>query len=78
MATDTLLDIASCTMANEHQQALLTQVAAVMKSEKYSDFIIKCEDRQWKVHKAIVGTASPVLAAEIDRRMKEGLSGVTD
>lgn len=47
-----------------------------MDSEKYSDLTIVCGDRQFKVHKAIVCTASDVLRREVDGKMKEALTGV--
>ena len=52
--------------------------ADLLRSEKYSDLVIKCQDEEFKVHKAIVCSQSPVLAAACDGEFKvrEGMTGV--
>lgn len=39
-------------------------------SEKYSDLVIKCQGRQWKVHRAVVCPQSKPLAAAVDGNFK--------
>ena len=41
-------------------------LAQLMDSEKYSDLKLVCQGLEFKVHKAIVCTQSPVLAAACD------------
>lgn len=52
--------------------------ADLLSSGKYSDLTIKCGDRSFKVHKAVVCPKSPVIAAECDQDVKEKTSGVID
>ena len=58
-------------MANVHQQNLLNNISRLMDNGKYSDLVIKCNERRWNVHRAIVCSASPVLASECDIPMRE-------
>ena len=48
------------------QSATLHGLALLMGSEKYSDLKFVCQGQEFKVHKAIVCTQSPVLAAACD------------
>lgn len=41
-------------------------LAGIMGSDKYSDLKFVCQGQEFKVHKAIVCTQSPVLAAACD------------
>ncbi|RAL66523.1 hypothetical protein DID88_006213 [Monilinia fructigena] len=43
---------------------------------KYSDLIIKCQERELKVHRAIVCSQSKPLAAAVDNGFKEATTGV--
>ncbi len=47
----------------------------VREEEKYSDLVIECEGREWRVHRAIVCSASAVHARECDGYMKERFTG---
>ncbi|KAK5172631.1 uncharacterized protein LTR77_002751 [Saxophila tyrrhenica] len=64
--------------SNVHHEALVEELTELMKSGKYTDLTTKCGNREWHVHKAIVCTASCVIATECDGEMKEGLSGVIE
>jgi hypothetical protein len=48
------------------KSAALHSPALLMGSEKYSDLKLVCQRQEFKVHKAIVCTQSPVLAAACD------------
>jgi hypothetical protein len=41
-------------------------LAQIMGNEKYSDLTFVCKGKEFKAHKAIVCTQSPVLAAACD------------
>lgn len=45
---------------------------------KYSDLTIICDGRHFRVHKVIVCTASPVLAAACDHDMREARTGILE
>jgi hypothetical protein len=47
-------------------------------SEKYSDMVIKCQGRQWKVHRAVVCPQSKPLAAAVDGNFKVGSPSTCD
>lgn len=47
-------------------------------SGKYSDMIIKCQDRQWNVHRTVVCLQSKPLAAAVDGYFKEATTGEID
>jgi hypothetical protein len=47
-----------------------------MANEKYIDMTIKCEAREWHVHKAIVCPSSSVIANGFDKGFKEGVKGI--
>jgi len=64
--------------ANEPQERALDNIRTLMETEKYSDLVIKCQGRKFKVHKAIMCTASSVIAAECDHKMKEAENGVIE
>ncbi|KAK5136481.1 hypothetical protein LTR08_003126 [Meristemomyces frigidus] len=62
-----------------HHGRLLDSIAALMDSEKHADFIITCQgDRRFHVHKAIMCSASPALAAAFNVDMTESQTGVVD
>ena len=46
-----------------HPSHLLTKLYA---SGKYSDLVLQCAQQEFKVHRSVVCTTSPVLAAAID------------
>jgi hypothetical protein len=41
-------------------------LAHLLKSSRYSDLKVICQDQEFKVHRAIVCAQSPVLAAAFD------------
>lgn len=47
-------------------KGVLLGLAQLMDSEKYSDLKLVCQGLEFKVHKAIICTQSPVLAAACD------------
>jgi len=49
------------------KSAALHSLALLMGSEKYSDLKFVYQGQEFKVHKVIVYTQSPVLAAACDR-----------
>lgn len=58
-------------MADIHQQAALNNIARLMNDPKYSDFTIKCGGKSWHVHKAILCSASAVIARACESKMLE-------
>ena len=56
--------------AIETDDSLLLAVAQLRKSAKYSDLTLTCNKVEFKVHKAIVCSQSPVLAAACDGDFK--------
>lgn len=58
-----------------HHECLTIASNNIWATGKYSDFVIKAEDQIFNVHKAILGSLSPVLAAAIEHPMKEGEEG---
>ncbi|CZT12787.1 uncharacterized protein RAG0_16492 [Rhynchosporium agropyri] len=54
----------------------MTSITASMFSTgKYSDLLIKCKGKEWKVHRAIVCLQSKPLTAAIDGKFKEAMTG---
>jgi len=51
-------------------------LAQLMGSEKYSDLKLVCEGHEFRVHKAIVCSQSPVLTAACDGAFQVYLIGV--
>ncbi len=49
---------------------MLIDMSRLLKSEKYSDLTLKCHERAFKVHRAVVCTRSSVFAAAIDGGFK--------
>jgi hypothetical protein len=45
-------------------------LAELRKSKKYSDLVLECDNREFKVHKAIVFSQSRVLAAPFEHGFK--------
>jgi hypothetical protein len=48
----------------------LSGLAQLMGSDKYSDLTFVCEGQKFKVHRAVVCTQSPVIAAACDGAFK--------
>ncbi|KAG0646595.1 hypothetical protein D0Z07_7566 [Hyphodiscus hymeniophilus] len=46
------------------------------KSGRYSDMTVKCQGREWKVHRNIVCSQSKPLAAALDGNFEEASTGV--
>ena len=65
-------------MANVHTQSLLSEVAELWRTGEGSDLTIKCEGREFKVHKLIVSAASPTLKAACQNGMLESETGVIE
>ena len=53
-------------MADIQQGGIHASLTSIFKSEKYSDLIIRCGDRVFKVHRAIVCPRSHFFAAACD------------
>ncbi|KAB8292259.1 hypothetical protein EYC80_008001 [Monilinia laxa] len=51
-------------------------ISKLYSSGKYSDLIIKCQEKELKVHRAIVCSQSKPLAAAVDNGFKEAKTGV--
>ncbi|KAI7189945.1 hypothetical protein KC352_g21824, partial [Hortaea werneckii] len=66
------------TMANLYAQSLLSEVAELWRTGEGSDLTIKCEEREFKVHKLIVSAASPTLKAACQSGMLESQTGVIE
>ena len=49
-------------------------LSQLLESQKYSDLTLLCEGHEFKVHKAIVCTQSPVIAAAVDGSLQVGYS----
>lgn len=58
--------------------SLVNSMSTLMESEKYSDLVITCEGRHFNVHKAVMCSASSVIAAACDSKMKESETGIID
>ncbi|KAK5710265.1 hypothetical protein LTR17_019035 [Elasticomyces elasticus] len=56
--------------------SLTSAAEALWRTGKYSDLTIKCGDKQWAVHKAIVCMQSPFFAKACDGSFKEAKEGV--
>ena len=63
---------------NEYEEDLIKSIASLMDDPTDADFVIKCADREWKVHKAIISNASPTLSKMCHSELKEGQSGVAE
>ncbi|KAE8355900.1 hypothetical protein BDV28DRAFT_145699 [Aspergillus coremiiformis] len=50
----------------------------ITESGKYSDLTLICQGKQFRVHKAVICSQSPVLAAACDGNFQEALSGTID
>ncbi|KAL8734282.1 MAG: hypothetical protein Q9181_003249 [Wetmoreana brouardii] len=58
-------------MSDVHQQGLVVRLATSFESGKYSDLSIICRDREFRVHRHILCTASKFFAAACDGNFKE-------
>ncbi|KAL8684852.1 MAG: hypothetical protein Q9224_006099 [Gallowayella concinna] len=58
-------------MSDSHQQELVTRMASLFKSAKYSDLTLVCGGREFQVHRAIVCAASKFFAAACDGNFRE-------
>ncbi|KAL8654319.1 MAG: hypothetical protein Q9226_003481 [Calogaya cf. arnoldii] len=65
-------------MADIHQQELATRTASLLNSGEYSDLIITCGNREFKVHRNIVLPACKVLATACSGEYKAGTGGPID
>ncbi|GAB1726533.1 hypothetical protein NU195Hw_g2458t1 [Hortaea werneckii] len=65
-------------MADIYTQSLLSEVAELWETGEGSDMTIKCENREFKVHKVLVSAASPILKAACQNGMKESQTGVVE
>ncbi|KAI6813273.1 hypothetical protein KC340_g17926 [Hortaea werneckii] len=66
------------TMANVYTQSLLNEVAELWCTGENSDMTIKCEGREFKVHRLLVSAASPILKAVCQNGMRESQTGVVE
>ncbi|RMY78596.1 hypothetical protein D0862_13340 [Hortaea werneckii] len=57
---------------------LLSEVAELWRTGESSDLTIKCEGREFKVHKLILSAASPTLKAACQNGMRESQTGVIE
>ncbi|KAF7936871.1 hypothetical protein BELL_0012g00370 [Botrytis elliptica] len=53
-------------------------ISQLYTTGKYTDLIIKCQGKEFKVHRAIICSQSKPLAAAIDHGFKEATDGVFD
>ncbi|KUJ17752.1 uncharacterized protein LY89DRAFT_718381 [Mollisia scopiformis] len=66
-------------MASGSQVSGLSPMAAsLLETGKWSDLEIKCKDRHWRVHKAIICLQSKPLAAAADGGFLESQTGTID
>jgi hypothetical protein len=65
-------------MVNAHQKRKLEQTASLFGNDEYADLEIRCEGRSFKVHKAIICTASSVIASACRHAMQEKNTGVIE
>ena len=65
-------------MADAHQQNLLSSIARLMDDNRHTDLIIRCEGRDFSVHKAIMCSVSPFVAKSLKHEMKESRTGVLE
>jgi len=49
----------------------LTLSSSLFETGKYHDLLIRCNDEIFKVHRAVVSSASDVIEAAVDRWQKE-------
>ncbi|KAK5129240.1 hypothetical protein LTR08_003725 [Meristemomyces frigidus] len=57
---------------------LLDNMASLIDSKKHCDFVISCEGRRFNVHKAVMCSASPALAAAFNVDMTESQTGTIE
>ena len=53
-------------MANPHYARLMASNRKLLQTGKYSDLVIKCEGREWNVHRFIVCERSKFFATACD------------
>ena len=51
-------------------------IRELMLSQKYTDMVLCCQGKEFKVHRAIICTQSPVLAAACDGGFKVCISNL--
>ncbi|CAG9987674.1 unnamed protein product [Clonostachys byssicola] len=56
-------------------QTYQQQFLDLLQSGKYSDFVLTCNGAEWKLHKAIACTKSPVIATALDGLYIEAQTG---
>ena len=52
------------------------ELFSALDTGKYSDFIINCQGVEFKVHRVVVCSASPMIRAALDRPFKVGCTSV--
>jgi len=52
--------------------------AELFSTGKYSDLLIKCKGKEFRVHRAVVCLQSKPLAAAVDGQFKEAITGEVD
>ncbi|KAK4580331.1 hypothetical protein LTR86_000534 [Recurvomyces mirabilis] len=65
-------------MADFHERDTLVRLANLRANERYSDLTIRCQGREFKVHKAVVCPASTVIASACDIAMRESTTGIIE
>lgn len=59
-------------------ERLVKNLKELFLNEQNSDFVFKAENREFRVHKAILATRSPVFASMFQHDMAEKNSGIVD
>ncbi|KAK4580328.1 hypothetical protein LTR86_000531 [Recurvomyces mirabilis] len=65
-------------MGSIHQVTRLSDIATLMESTNHSDLVIRCNGKQFHVHKAILCSASRVFSKACDKKFEEGVTGVIE
>ena len=81
--TANLIDITNCKNTVDHVSKvplsdLRGEMHSLYKAEVFTDATIKCGGKEFKVHKAVLGSQSPVFKAMLQADMKEKQSSVID
>ncbi|MCJ1435433.1 hypothetical protein MMC27_004806 [Xylographa pallens] len=57
------------------EQELVDSLASVKKTSKYHDLVIRCQDREWKVHRVVICLRSKFFEKACDGNFQEGRTG---